>query len=156
MCWQPVQVCGHSGDTGGGRKCGFWGKACLRSWGISCPRVGSLSGRTKNILAKLVLVSAPPGFGPCLVRFLAGSQARGSLLGQTVLASSPLLLHILQHTGQVWVQLLAPSDSSRVQAAWPRLSLLPGDSSSCSLVEPQGRLSQEDGAQGTLKSRWCK
>lgn len=68
----------------------------------------------KSILAKPVSVSAPPGFGPCLVsRFLAGSQARGSPSGQAN-STSPLPTppppSPVPEAGSV--QLPAPSDSS--------------------------------------------
>lgn len=57
-----------------------FGEACLILWG----KDGQPVRKDKSILAKLVTVSAPsPGFKPCLAsRFLAGSQVRGSPLGQ--------------------------------------------------------------------------
>lgn len=57
-----------------------FGEACLIRW----EKDGQPIRKDKSILAKLVTVSAPsPRFGPCLAsRFLAGSQVRGSSLGQ--------------------------------------------------------------------------
>lgn len=57
-----------------------FGEACLIRWG----KDGLPVRKDKSILAKLVTISAPsPRFRPCLAsRFLAGSQVRGSPLGQ--------------------------------------------------------------------------
>lgn len=101
-----------------------FGEACLICWG----KDGQPVRKDKSILAKLVTVSAPsPGLGPWLARFLAGSQVRGSPLGQAN-SANPLPTpppSPMPKAGSV--QLPVPSNKQwgkAAQTAWPRFSLL--------------------------------
>lgn len=153
-CWQPAEVRCRSGDTEGGgrggRKPVFWGEACLTPWG----KGGQPVREDKSILAKPVSVSVsapppPPGFQPCLVsRFLAGSQARGSLLGRkTAPAPSPLLLRLppRAHGGFGAASRTLKQQWGKVaQTARPRLSLLfLGAAAPALLWNPRDALSRE-------------
>lgn len=136
-----------------------FGEACLICW----EKDGQPIREDKSILAKLVTLSAPsPRFGPCLAsRFLAGSQVRGSPLGQAnsanPLPTPPPPPSPMPKAGSV--KLSMPSNSSGARQHRQRghgfLSSSWGHNS-CSPVEPMGCPSQVAPAREKLKSRRCK